>query len=452
MRVSRPPDALDGLLTSMEAGGELDSQGVFTLAGRRAAGKLARELLSDPADWILKVVQSVCRAKASELSIHQTGKSTHFAFSFPFALDLRALELSLTQAQAASQPGVEELATALRVVGLAQERAWVLRVVMGAATHWIVVNRGEVSVEMGSEGATHEGGTDLLLGIAYPPGQAGKVGGLVRFGAAVQQEHEALLSRTRACPVRLLLDGVRLDDMARTEGLATLENELFLGLTMGQHPSEREPISWPQGVGQQKASWFTDRLWNSGPFYLPELKQSEGSSLLRVAYRFQEEGVRRGSLDSTFRSLMTSSRVVLVRHGVVVGRRNLGISAPIGVEVYLCADQDVANLSGLEVDVQPTHLNQALAELTQLGPFLRELQFALASYTGKPRRRDWARGAGVALVSSVFLPWPANVLGWGVAAVGVHVARRQYQKFIADCRQECAAFAIRYCRSDEDAT
>ncbi len=374
-------------------------------------------------------------------------------FSLPFQLDLRAFELSLTQAQVAAQPGVEELATALRVLGLAQDRPWVARVTQGKAIHWILANHGEVSLEIAAPLDPEATTSDLLLGIAYPPGQVGKLGGLVRFGAAIQTEHEVLLARARACPIPLFLDGTRLDDLARADSLAGIESEAFLAVALGMTSSEFPPVSWPEGLSTSQNSKFRDRFLDPRPFFLPDIVPgTAGSSLLRVAFRFQKES-RTSQTSRTgttrLRPLVTASRVVLVRHGVVVGRRNLGISAPIAVDVYINADHMAANLTGLEVEVQPLHIEQARREIETLAPCLRELRQALEGHRGRPSRLDWALGAGLGFGTAVLLvPWTIKLLGLGVAAIHLRVASQQYRGLVAECAEEVANFSARYCEVD----
>lgn len=445
---AQPTEGLEGLLTSFEEAGQLESRGAFTLAGKRAAGKLARALLPEPSDWILKVVQSACKAKAPDLRISQTGKATHISYAFPFALDLRAFELSLTTAQAASQPGVEELATALRVVGLGQDRSWVAKVVLGQTVHWIVVNEGEVHLETSHELDPKVETTELLLGIAYPPGQVGKLGGLLRFGAAIQNEHEALLTRGRACPVPLYLDDKRLDDMARSDGLANIESEVFLGVAIGQSQEGVAPISWPQALKISPHTPFGDRFLDSQPFVLPTQSGSvsSGSSLLRVAFRFQKETFSTRGRGSRLRTLATSSRVVLVRYGVVVGRRNLGITEPVAVDVYLNADELPANLSGLEAEILPQQIELAKSQLAELGPFLDSVRSALVSHRGRPSRSDWLLGAGVASGSALlFYPWPAKLLGLAAAVIQLTASGQRLSGMVSECAREVERFSSVYC-------
>ena len=437
---------IDDLLSSFQEIGQLDSQGVFTLSGKRAAGKLARHLLGEPTDWILKVVQAACHAQASELRLTQTHKATHISFTVPFALDTRAFEMSLTQAQPASQPGLEDLTMGLRAVALSQERNWVARLRTGESTHWVLVSDGEVSVEAGGSEPSADR-TELLIGVAFPPGQVGKVGGLVRFGAAIQNEHEVLHARVRACPIPLFLDGKRLDDLARSDDLASMETEVFLGVDLGRQATGLAPVSAPQGLRVSPESSFRDRFLDSQPFHLPSFPEpAQGSSLLRVAFRFQRESRSSQARVPRLRPLTTPSRVVLLRHGVVVGRRSLGITEAIACDVYLNADQMTANLTGLEVEVTPEHADLARREISDLGSYLQQLGTALEGHKGKPSRIDWAKGAALAGGTLFFLtPWPLKLVGVGIAAGHLHSASRHYSGIVKECAEEVRRFSWRYC-------
>lgn len=437
---------LEDLLGSLGEAGRWDSRGSFTLSGRKAAGKLARSLLPDPADWILKVVQAVCQAKAPELRISQTHKATHLAFRLPYPVDMRALEASLTRAVTPAQPGLEDLCSALRVVGLGQERPWVARLRSEESLHWVLVDDGMVSLESSPEPDGPRGQTEVLIGLAFPPGESGKVGGLVRFGAAIQNEHEALAQRARACPVPLWLDGERLDTMRRSANLAGFEREVFLGVVSGSQPTAT-PIRFPDGVEESQSQKMGANLEDPNPFHLPDASQrGEGSSLLRIAFRYNSERHPRERTNRVFRPLPTPSRVLLLRHGVVVGRRNLGFSEPVAVDVYLNADHERSDLSGLEVDVQPHHVEQARAELRELGEVLSLLERKLSAHICPPRRLDLALSAGVSGTALFLAPWPVKLVALGLSAWNLRNSAFQQQKVIDLCRLELSAFGQRYCR------
>lgn len=441
---------LDHLLSSFREAGRLESRGSFTMAGRKAAGKLAKSQLGDPADWILKVVQAVCQAQAPKLSISQTSRATHIEFELPYLLDIRALEKSLTQGVTAAQSGVDDLCTALRVVGLGQDRSWVARLKTGQTTHWVLVKDGEVSLETETGQSGQAGLTEVLVGIAFPPGQSGKVGGLVRFGAAIQNEHEALAQRARACPIPLLLDGHRLDTLQRADGLGGFEREAFLGVAYGQDPS-LAAIDPPPGLQQSEPSQFADRFNDPRPFYLPPPEGSEsGSSVLRVAFRYHRERHARDGETYAFRPLPTPSRVLLVRHGVVVGKRNLGLTEAIAVDAYLSSNEARTDLSGLEVEVLPEHVEAARSEIKALGPFLATLERHLVYHVARPQPKEMLLYGSISGMALLLAPWPIKLLAVGASAVQLKSVARQNQRVIKDCATEVVLFKQRYCQNPQN--
>ena len=417
------------------------------MAGRKAAGKLADSLLPSPADWILKVVQGACQAEAPELRISQTNKATHLELQLPYLLDVRALESCLTRGTSPSQPGMADLCTALRVLGLGQQRAWVARLKTGETTHWVLVKDGEASLETVTGQDGPPGRTEVLIGVAFPPGESGKLGGLVRFGAAIQTEHEALVQRARCCPIPLLLDGRRLDTLERTESVAGFEHEVFLGVTVGVSPT-LPAIAAPRGLRRSEPSQFGDRFLDPRPFHLSSSDGAPlvGSSVLRMAFRYQVEKHAREGKTHQYRALPTPSRVLLVRHGVLAGRRNLGLTEPVAVDIYLNADDMRSDLSGLAVEVQPEHVEAAREEIRNLGPFLEELRGELLLHQHRPKPLSLALYGGLSGVALVLTPWPVKLTVLGLSAYRLHDLARQQQRVVDDCRHEVAEFRQRYCQ------
>lgn len=437
---------LNHFLSSFQEAGRLDSTGVFTMSGRKAVGKLASRLLAQPADWVLQVVQAACRADAPELRISQTSKATHLEFLLPYVVDFQALEHSLAMGTASAQPGIDELSSALRVVGLGQDRSWVARLRTNQATHWVLVKGGEASLETVPDQNGLPAVTEVLVGVAFPAGESGKVGGLVRFGAAIQNEHEALVQRTRACPIPLWLDGERADTLQRPNTLSSgFEHEAFLGVALGSEPS-RPLIGVPRGLAQSQPSNVRDRFIDPHPFYLPPFEgKTSGSSILRVAFHYHREQHARNGRSYLFRPLPIPSRVLLVRHGVVVGKRNLGITEPIAVDVYLDGNHERSDLTGLEVEVTPGHITAARAELRDLEPFFAALLSELEAHRARPNTREIALYGGLGGVALLLAPWPLKLAALGAAAAKLHLTVIQHQKVLRDCLVELAAFRQRHC-------
>lgn len=443
---------VDQLLESFREAGEMDSQGVFTLSGRRAIGKLSKSLLVEPSDWILKVIQGACRACALDLKISQAKKATHMRLELPFLLDIKALEGSLVAGTSALQPGIDELSSGLRAVGLGQDRAWVARFRTDKAVYWMTVQQGQINLETIDEAGHSDGErTEVLLGIAFPAGQLGKIGGILRFGSAIQNEHAALRERARACSIPLYLDGHRIDNLRYTEPLGSFEKEALLGVSYPD-PDRDEiqtslaPITIPKGLRQAGEEPYLDRLQSEDPFYMPPPPSApDASSVQRWAYRYQKDQAARGGRRAAQHyPLPTPSRVYLVRFGVVVGRRNLGITEPIVADVFLCANHLRSDLSGLEVEVTPEILEQARSEVARCTSFLNLLQSELKNYRPKPAKRELMLLGGIGVTALLLSPWLLKLTLVPFCAAKLRSSTQHRRRLLEECLHHLQHFAKVY--------
>ncbi len=446
--------AIDHLIESFREAGDMDSQGVFTLSGRRAVGKLAKSLLIEPSDWILKVTQGACRAQAPHLKISQTKKATHIHFDLPFRLDIKDLEESLVAGTSSLQPGIEELSSGLRAVGLGQDRAWVARFRTDQTVYWLLVQRGQIELET-TVGAGHSSGdhTEVLLGIAFPVGQLGKLGGILRFGSAIQNEHATLRERARACSIPLSLDGHRVDNLRNNEPLGSFEKEALLGISCPTPTPEElqrlpAPITIPKGLRQASDEPYLDRFHSEDPFYLSaSTAVPDASSVQRWAYRYHKngDGPSRGGRNATRHvPLPTPSRIYLVRFGVIVGRRNLGITEPIVADVFMCANHLRSDLSGLEAEVTPEILKRARSEIARCTNFLEHLQSELGLYRPKPTRKDLMLLGGIGATALLMSPWLLKLALVPLCAVRLRSSAQHSRQVLEGCLQHLQIFAKVY--------
>lgn len=425
------------LIESFRKEGRLDSEGSFTIASRRAAGKLAAHQLVEEADWILKVVQSACKSQAEELTINQAAKATHITFTLPYVIDLKQFEACLNQGLASYQPGIGELCTALRSVGVRQRRAWVARLSTEKYTHWVSCEHQEIGIETTAAESFLSNHTTVLLGIAFPQGEAGRIGGLVRFGAAVQNEYIALRERAYACPIPLIVDGKRVDTLTPPNDLGNENQTLLLGLALGHTPNG-EPISIPKGFCQK-----TDKFFRSNfPTYLdPENPTSSGSSLisLNFNYRIQKKGY-----SITCEARPVPSTVLLIHHGVIVKKQTFGIIDPIQAQIYICADKIPTDISGLRVNETATHFSDPLQELLGLELFTRKLLISLPKYQPKPNfiKLSTLLFAGV-IMNIVWTP--AGILMLGYTCNEATKEARRLKEALAKSTKYLADFAKKYC-------
>lgn len=431
---------IDSFLEQIGGAGSHDSEGYFTLSGRKAAGKLAQCQLPEAADWVLKIVQACCRAGSSKLEVVQSRSSTQFKFRLPFVLHREQLEASLTKGLIAPQAGVEELSMALRAVGLGQNRPWVGSFTSGTRRSWLVLS-DELSREDSDLSAeatpAPERATDVVLGVSFPKGERGKLGGVVRFGAAVQNEFLALVSRARACPIPLSLDNRRIDDLQRTGELPDLVTSSLLGITFTS--GGEEPIGIPKGLRESEGFRFQDKFTDPSPFVLAE-QPCSASSLQRWSYGYQIESYGFRTARFKFHGMPAPSRVVLIRDGVEVGRGPLGIVTPIAVEVFLSANSRRGDLSNLVFDVEKDDVVRARRELAKSEPFLETLLSRLRSHSSWPLRTELAVCGGVGALALVATPLFIKGLVGAAAAFRLAKSAKNHQEIVQDCCLELEAF------------
>ena len=432
---------LDSYLSLMREPGQIDSEGVFTISGLKAIGKLGSSLLRNKEDWILKVIQAACVGGASSLNITQTKSSTQIRYLIPHEFSMPDLERALTAPLTESEnPGLNELASGLRALDMGQNRDWVAKVhvrgqvfLIGCSDSSISSRRTHAERDIGEQ-------TDISLGISYPAGESGKIGGLVRFGTAIQNEHSILLAKARACPIPLFLDGRRIDDLFESRKESVYLEHSFLGV-MASKPDSDLSIQIPGALKENEGFQVQDRFATNAPFYLPPFPEDrKASALLRWHYNYEifhdstKKKNREGSF--SFAAVPTPSRIHLVRHGVVVGTGILGITHPISVNIFLPAEHLRSDLSGLTAKTTDVEVELAKQKIRQSGPFLRELCKALKAHKARPRKKDLLVYGGLGALGLIFPVFAVKAVAGAATALAYQRAAKTQKRLIEDCAMQ----------------
>lgn len=440
------PDShqLENYLAQLRHSGQVDSEGSFTVAGLRAVGKLAAFLLFDESDWLLKIVQAAVLGQASELQIKQTQKSTQIFFNLPFKVELAKFEKTLVSTTTKSpEPGLEHLACGLRAVGVGQLRDWFLLLSSHTERASISCLEGLVSAERQLEQEPVEG-TRISVGVAYPQGQHGKVGGLIRFGEAIQHEHSHLLTKARTCPIPLYLDGRRIDDLFEPKMASVLQERAFLGVnTPGPRAGQSIPI--PQALRSSESFRVKDRFNPHAPFYLsPRPSNHCASSLQRWYYNYStsKESLNKKS-GFFFQPIPTPSRVYLVRHGVVVGRTSLGIHHPISVDVFLNSEDLRSDLTDLQVEPTDREVEMAKDEIRAAAPFLQHIEQLLAEHSSRPLSQELMLYGGLGTLGLLSPVFAMKAAAGAITAVMLARSAKNHGLLVADCRKQLSQFGGR---------
>ena len=432
---------LDGYLDRMRESGDFDSQGFFTVAGLRAVGKLARFLLEKESDWVLKFVQCACAADCPELRIKQTRVATQFHFTLPYAVQLTDFERSLIQAKnTTEQPGLEDLTAALRAVGLGQKRNWVAKLNTPSKETLISCSEGKVSAEQTQSESDHGPGTMITVGVSYPRGQSGKVAGLIRFGEAVQSEHETLRERARCCPIPLYMDGVRLDDLTTDTLRIGLENKSFLGIS-GTPDSGPSALRVPEGILRVESFQIEDRFADPAPFYAPHIEpRSSVTSLQCWYFNFTTSRENLHKSGFFFQAVPTPSRVFLIRRGVVVGCRYFGLRHPISVDIYLRADNLKSDLTGLRVDITDTEMQIAGDEILGSGEFLQGLSQVLRNHNPRPLKQQMLLYGSLGALGLMSPFFALKAVAGTVSTLMLANSARNHRKVVSECVRQLEDF------------
>lgn len=398
---------LEYFLSEQRLNGQKDSEGAFTVAGARAVGQLAEYLLVDPSHWILKVVQSACVAESPQLEIVQARRSTQFRTQVSFSFDSDQFEQSLVGVtQPEQHPCLTELATALRAVGVGQRRHWVLSLRQSGRRALIHFNGSEVSTQK-FENTDPLEGTLIELGVAYPPDQMGKIGGILRFGEAVQNEYHTLLARARTSTIPLLLDNRRIDDLHEPPDARPLQKRLFLGVSfcpeLGALTSMPIP---PQLLAMTQSRRSAPPLpCAHSPFLLQDPPPNgRAAALCRWFYNYTPGESWSQETATRLQSVKAPSRLCLVRRGVVVGSRALEFYHPVSCDVFLPAEHLRTDLTGLKVDPGSQEVELGRQALKMSLQFVGQLRQELEQTRRRPVSKDilWIAGFGALSLAS---PW-----------------------------------------------
>lgn len=447
--MSDSPNALDDYLSQLRDKGDFDSEGFFTVAGTRALGKLAAFLLPNKSDWILKLVQGACGAEAPEIRIKQTHRSTQISFQAPYPVDLDLFEryLLVTGPQRDDR-GLDDLTSGLRAVGMGeQQRDWVAKLTVGANESFLSCVEGQLtSQRFQLESPGPEEVTEIALGIAYPANESGKLGGLIRFGEAVQNEHSALLLKTRLSPVPLFLDGERLDNVREPNFASALQQRIFLGInacTQQGWPSM--PV--PAGLVPAKSPAEMKAFFSNEPFFVPHLPlDGRATSVQRWHYNYSRRE-QPGKGQSFLQAVPTPSRVHLVRRGVVVGSKSVGVVHPISADIFLSADHLRSDLSGLQVIPGTEEAEIAKKGMRQSLGYLSHVQDLLSEIKSRPLSRDLAVYGGIGALA-LLSPWFAlKAVAGTVSGVMLYKAAKTDRRVLSDCREQLHDF-LHLTRSD----
>lgn len=435
---------VEDYLQSASRLGQLDSEGSFTIAGEAAVGKLAAFQLPRQSAWVLKIVQAAVTSGASFLEIRQSRDVTTFRFDPSIEIDVDAIEKSLLAVEIEATPFVRHLCVGLRTVGFGDKRAFTLAASDGEHRQLFGWNCHNLTKQTNREEEPTR--PYLHLGVAFPEDNQGRVlGGMMRAAGRATDEYQEIVRYGQACPLKLTLDGRRLDTLMGLPEKIMSCTSVPLGictLSALQSPHPKLPI--PPGIDRVQTRWRpTDRFTDSRLFYFEGGQEQEAPALLRVCYHFHVDSHRSKYRSFQFHSVPQPSVAHWVKDGVICQSQTLSRTpSAASLDVFLSAEGLPTDISGLrlrEVSEAPERLRLVLSGAPQ---FLYRTGEVVQGFTPRPFGVHTAMYGALGAFGVVCTPVTMGKGMWAtMAAVGMAVSAYDKRKIMLDCQHALSHLA-----------
>lgn len=196
--------------------GLFDSTGEFTIAAEKALEKLAASQLSNPAMWVLKVVQFAACFGAGDLHFVFDRKITRISGRLPRPLALPDFQRGLDNFEPLEDRALEALVVAIRALGSFSDRKFVVQLSGTDQVQYLTWDGGKLSATSRSE-STGELSFCIEATSSNPASW-------LNFQAMNRRAQEAQYLYTQAIPApcEITVDGRRLkgDPLRTARGLA----------------------------------------------------------------------------------------------------------------------------------------------------------------------------------------------------------------------------------------
>ncbi len=372
---------LESFLERAREAGEFDSEGHFTLNRHKAAGKLAAFLLPRGGYWLLKLVQAAVLARADSLEINEGQHALTVRMKASRKAEHRDFTQSLLNADL-KETWTSQLAQALRAVGIGENRSWVSTLHGDGHTTHLACTDGNLSTE--------------TLPDWKPDSEVLEWQLTVELAAEEDRPETALLpERALTSSVPLTVNGVRVDTLqfAQDHGYQSFP----IGVRWVVSPDGNR-LQIPPAVRQPG-------VWN----YVPAFTLNSRVNRM-IAAHFNYVSVRGGT---DVRPVRTESSLNLIRHGVVVARRSLDLFHGVSVDIFLYAQDEWMDLSGLKAEPPRSLLENAEEEVTSFSGSLRDLSRQMVERRWTPKPVHLWCWCGASLLSGVVTPLAIPVVGAG---------------------------------------
>lgn len=368
---------LEAFLDAQEEEGRADSEGSFTISRDQALAKLSAHHLPFAGAWAIKLIQAAVAGGAKEITVRLERADSRFYFSSGMAWTSSQVEQALFDTEPQSDPALNHLVTALRVVGFSQKRAF--RLCLPGKNRALEWDGTQFKEDEDSEVLNFV----LHISNRAADDQAGFLG--INTMTTVARRHadvtRAVTERCHLCPVPLTLDGRRIDaiELNPSHGWGPGSQLLVMGFEDGELP--RFPI--PQATLGKSVSpgvRVEPRLKEvtAGLGQLRETRTQCGLAFLVSAHL---KRVKKGK-NHVWREFSSPSICHWVKDGILLEPERLGDGSGFcSVGCFVSAEGLSTDLSGLALRDTP----EKAARLQQARRLLKEGLSALPELDFKSR-------------------------------------------------------------------
>lgn len=420
-------DPLSQFLQLEAEAGTRDSQGVFTISGEAAIGKLAAFQLPRPSAWVLKIVQAAVAGRAPKVEFRQDARVTLILFQPRERFTVDDLQSALMTTNICENRSLEHLSVALRAAGFGESRPFTLALEGDGWQHLLGWDGKQLSRRSVEDPEARE--FLIRLGVAYPRDEQGRTLG-IRSGKAVA-EYQELVNSANICPIPLKVDGRRLDTSVTPRGHSIHAYKTSL-LCLGWGAQSDCPIlPLPAALPEEDKSWRpTDRFTDKRPFRRAARSRGDQATMLyRVEYHYRIESYRGKHKSFTFHGVPLASSCRWVKDGVVVDEQRIDqlTTNAVNLVLYLSADGLGSDISGFKLRDSDVRSRRCAAAVHSILGEMEQLEKDLQSH--KPMPFGWEAAAygaiGVAALAS--LPtFGKSLMG---AAMGYQMISSAHDKY-----------------------
>ncbi|MBS2039660.1 hypothetical protein JST97_32040 [bacterium] len=392
---------MDAFLKNLSHSGQWESTGVFTLNVGAAARKLAAYQLPRPSAWILKMVQAGVVSESPHIIVSHNRQASCFAFASLEPLDPQIIAAGLCQVQEPASRIYEYLVLALRgLVG--EQRPFEVRIQNRSRLHRLTWDGGQLKREQ-----QEQPGSNLSLVQVV----ARYTGDQLNHRAIRASEVRELQHNAHACHVPIRLDGLKINDLAFPAG-ETGQGQTATLLLAGQAPipgiTEWERPDYLQRL--PRPTWNMGRQGHDSQPLISVSAPSRISAIWKVVigYGFVDDNEGRKKTQRV-EPCQRCDQCWWIRHGVVVQVDAISGLFPIGVQLYLSADEFETDLGGFQLLESSRRERQRRIDLLFKLHLRQHLEFLLSALPASPFRfwtvGDVVKAGTVAFVGCSSLIW-----------------------------------------------